>query len=158
MYPKKLLLDIGKKIKLKKQEVKNLIKESTSFSDFFKKLKISKKHFNSVRDYILKNNIDISHFKQNKQLDSYFRKHKKQIDNKTLKNILIKKELVYNECNICKLKPIWNNKQLKFQLDHINGDNKDNRLINLRLLCPNCHSQTPTHSINKKYLPTCSRF
>lgn len=45
-------------------------------------------------------------------------------------------------CNICKLKPFWNNKKLTLQIDHINGVHNDNRLENLRWLCPNCHSQT----------------
>jgi len=38
----------------------------------------------------------------------------------------------------------WNNKDISFQLDHINGDSRDHRLKNLRFLCPNCHSQTKT--------------
>lgn len=41
-------------------------------------------------------------------------------------------------------KVIWNGKSIILDLDHINGDNKDNRLENLRFLCPNCHSQTET--------------
>ena len=40
---------------------------------------------------------------------------------------------------------IWNDKKLSLQLDHINGDNSDNRLENLRFLCPNCHTQTETY-------------
>ena len=40
------------------------------------------------------------------------------------------------ECNLT----IWNNKQIPLELHHINGNNKDNSLDNLKLLCPNCHA------------------
>jgi Zn finger protein HypA/HybF involved in hydrogenase expression len=39
----------------------------------------------------------------------------------------------------------WNNKSITLEIDHINGDNTDNRIENLRYLCPNCHSQTETY-------------
>lgn len=42
------------------------------------------------------------------------------------------------------------------ELDHINGDHRDNRLENLRILCPNCHSLKPNHrgkNIKKTYMP-----
>lgn len=38
----------------------------------------------------------------------------------------------------------WNDKNLVLELDHIDGDKKNNKRENLRMLCPNCHSQTPT--------------
>ncbi len=41
---------------------------------------------------------------------------------------------------------IHNGKHLVMQLDHVNGNNTDHRLENLRMLCPNCHSQTETYS------------
>lgn len=46
-------------------------------------------------------------------------------------------------CSMCKL-DTWNGLPLILELDHINGNNKDYEDSNLRLLCPNCHSQTPT--------------
>lgn len=47
-------------------------------------------------------------------------------------------------CSICNQSAIWNNKKLTFILDHINGKNRDDRLENLRWVCPNCNSQLPT--------------
>lgn len=49
-----------------------------------------------------------------------------------------------NECQECGLGNQWNGKTLRLQLDHVNGISNDNRLENLRFLCPNCHSQTET--------------
>lgn len=60
-----------------------------------------------------------------------------------LKNRLIKENILKEECSECGIKD-WNRKKIVFQLDHINGESKDHRLQNLRLLCPNCHSQTDT--------------
>ena len=44
----------------------------------------------------------------------------------------------------------WNGNSLSLQLDHINGIHTDNRIENLRMLCPNCHSQTETFSKRKR--------
>jgi Zn finger protein HypA/HybF involved in hydrogenase expression len=49
-----------------------------------------------------------------------------------------------NECAECGMGPEWNGRPLVLQLDHVNGIYNDNREENLRLLCPNCHSQTET--------------
>jgi 5-methylcytosine-specific restriction endonuclease McrA len=55
-------------------------------------------------------------------------------------------KLVKYECAECGIGDKYNCKPISLQLDHINGKNNDNRLENLRLLCPNCHSQTTTFS------------
>lgn len=60
----------------------------------------------------------------------------------------LKKYFKY-ECHICGLKD-WQHKKITLQIDHINGINDDNRLENLRFLCPNCHSQTPTFAGRNK--------
>ena len=69
-----------------------------------------------------------------------------------LRQRLIKDGLLENKCSIssCEIST-WRGQELSLHLDHINGDNTDNRIENLRLLCPNCHSQTPTYcGRNKK--------
>lgn len=62
-----------------------------------------------------------------------------------LKKRLFSKGLKTAKCEECG----WANKaddgRLPLELDHINGDSRDNRLENLRILCPNCHSLKPTH-------------
>ncbi len=63
-----------------------------------------------------------------------------------IKRKLLEAGLVKDECSECKLPPVWNGKKLTIQLDHIDGDRTNNAQSNLRLLCPNCHSQTHTFS------------
>jgi len=70
-----------------------------------------------------------------------------------IKNIIIKENLIEYICSDCGNDGMWNNKVINLQLDHINGVRNDNRLENLRFLCPNCHSQTATYrNKNKKRL------
>ena len=60
----------------------------------------------------------------------------------------LKKKLILKEqnfsCTECGTGEIWNEKPLSLQLDHISGDRSDNSRSNLRMLCPNCHTQTST--------------
>jgi 5-methylcytosine-specific restriction endonuclease McrA len=62
-----------------------------------------------------------------------------------IKMRLLKAGLLEKRCQRCGLAE-WRGKPLSIHLDHINGVNRDNRLENLRMLCPNCHSQTQTFS------------
>jgi hypothetical protein len=47
-------------------------------------------------------------------------------------------------CELCGMADEWHGSKLTLEIDHINGRHNDNRPENLRLLCPNCHSQTET--------------
>ena len=67
-------------------------------------------------------------------------KHARNILRKTI----IRENLLPYKCAICGISK-WQGKTLSLELDHINGINNDNRLENLRFLCPNCHSQTDTY-------------
>ena len=61
-----------------------------------------------------------------------------------LKKRLFKEGLRPKYCEECKWAKITKDGYLPLELDHINGDRHDNRLKNLRILCPNCHSLKPT--------------
>jgi hypothetical protein len=64
--------------------------------------------------------------------------------NGNIKKYLLDNNLVEYKCNICSLNK-WNEKHLTLDLDHIDGNRNNNILSNLRLVCPNCHSQTDTY-------------
>ena len=66
--------------------------------------------------------------------------------NSGFKTKLLQMNKLENACAICGLMSTWNNKPLILQLDHIDGNTQNNIISNLRLLCPNCHSQTHTYA------------
>ena len=61
------------------------------------------------------------------------------MSNKKIRKLLI--ESKGYKCEECAIES-WNNKPICLEVDHIDGNNKNNDLLNLRFLCPNCHSQT----------------
>lgn len=76
----------------------------------------------------------------------------------TLKKFLIER---HGEiCKKCGLPPEWMGEPLTLQVDHIDGNSDNNNPENLRLLCPNCHTQTPTHGskgMGNRYRKSCKR-
>ena len=140
-----------------KPYLEDLVKNSTSFSQileyfFYSKSGASIKLLKNILD---KNQIDYSHFnkinvKANHDFSSkpleYYLSRNVSSDIKYIKQRLIKENTIDYKCSLCNCKPFWLGQELVLHLDHINGDNSDNRLENLRFLCPNCHSQTWSYS------------
>lgn len=73
-----------------------------------------------------------------------------QYPTNNLKKRLLKEGVFSNVCAKCGFCGLWNGMPLTLHLDHINGINNDHRISNLQLLCPNCHSQTPTYAGKNK--------
>lgn len=76
-----------------------------------------------------------------------FKKFDYNVSRFTIKNWLLR-ERNYR-CEGCGLSE-WRKEHLVLELEHINGDRRDNRKENLQLLCPNCHSQTETFRNRKR--------
>ena len=73
---------------------------------------------------------------------SYYQSYK-------LKRRLLKENLKEKRCECCGLSQ-WQGKEIPLELHHVNGDNRDNRIENLQLLCPNCHALTDNYrGLNK---------
>lgn len=87
--------------------------------------------------------------KKTKKSDKCIRCTRKSYDeiqsNDSIKKTIIRDKLIPYVCEQCGNTGEHLGKPLTLHLDHINGQNKDHRLENLRFLCPNCHSQTHTY-------------
>lgn len=136
----------------------SILKNSTTISEVLFKLGYSVKGnswgYSQVKQRMTDLNLDFSIFKGKNSIykntaakavtpEMLFRNNCKHNRN-VLRRYIIKNELISYKCSICGL-TTWNNKTISLELDHINGINNDNRLENLRFLCPNCHSQTTTY-------------
>lgn len=132
------------------QDIISCATQSISMTDLLKKLGMLGHEYAKLKSNIIRLNIDTSHFKikEWKNLSNFL------VDNidcstNTLKQKLVESNMLIYECAECNISH-WQDKPLVLQMDHIDGNDLNNQLSNLRLLCPNCHSQTSTYCIKNK--------
>ena len=143
-----------------KEQLESIVSDSFSYSEILRKLNIFSQgsNINTLKRRIEYEKINTFHIK--KGFDSNkgrkFGPNKNKIPNNklfvensnTVRSVirlrLMKESIIPYSCSDCGLLPIWNGKPISMVLDHINGVPNDNRLENLRFLCPNCNSQTVT--------------
>lgn len=129
---------------LRKLDLKSTGGNYCHFYEVVERLHISIAHFTGQGH-------GIGHPAWNKQTEeSLFVKDSGKRLNRWQRHLLIKNEILGDCCTKCGLKGTWRGETITLQIDHINGDPHDNRIENLRLLCPNCHSQTPTWCAKNK--------
>lgn len=141
-----------------KENIKKLVAESTCHSMVLRKLGLRpSSNMITLKKYIRLYDISTTHFNYVKNLDPHSKKPLTEIlvkdsnyNTSHLKKRILNEGLLVNRCAICKMGPEWNKKPLSLHMDHVNGDWKDSRIENLRLLCPNCHSQTKTYGGKNK--------
>lgn len=143
---------------LDKDNLQQMLDASNSIAEVILKIGLSlhSNNYKELNNKVKKDKLSLDKLNENRNAKFFkginkFELEEILIENSTynkqdLKRRIIKENLIDYKCAICTNIGEWNNQKLTLQLDHINGVNTDNRLENLRFLCPNCHSQTDTYT------------
>lgn len=148
-YTKEVIEQAVKSSKTLTETTRTLVPHTTSGS--------LRRHIGKLIEFY---NIDTSHFffkntgtKGNKRKDwQEILVSGVLVGSKRLRTALIESGITYN-CKACGIDDTWNQKSITLQVDHIDGDKRNNRPENLRFLCPNCHSQTENFGIKNFSFP-----
>jgi hypothetical protein len=142
--------------KYTEEQLKEAVKNSASMRQVLQKLDVAAYggNYDVLRKAIKHFKLDTSFFTGQawnkgenlppKQPIKNHLNNKFPIQSYKLRNRLLKEGFFEHRCSKCE-NTNWFNRPIPLELDHINGNNKDNRIENLRLLCPNCHALTPTY-------------
>ena len=142
--------------KYDQHQLEEAVKNSTSLRQVLEMLGVASYggNYEVLRRAIRHFNLDTSHFTGQswnkgkslgpKQPLQRFLNNEIRIASFKLKNRLLAEGILESQCSSCG-RTEWLNRPIPLELDHINGNRSDNRLLNLRLLCPNCHALTPTY-------------
>jgi len=143
-----------------KEELKKVVRESTSIAQCLRKLGLipAGGNYSTLNREISKHRISTDHFTGQGYLkgkthnwsrrkytwEEILVKDSPYKCNSTLKRRLVRDEIFENRCNSCK-RTEWLGGLIPLELEHKNGDTRDNRIENLEFICPNCHTLTPTY-------------
>jgi hypothetical protein len=144
-------------MKYSKEILQNLVNTSNNYSEVTRKLGLKTYYGNrqTVKKYIELFKIDTRHFRlttlgcggKKKKLETVdiLVEDSKYRHTTDLKERLYKEGLKDRICEMCGQNETWNGKKISLILDHVNGKNNDNRIENLRIVCPNCNATLPTY-------------
>ena len=149
-----------------KEELKRVVKESKTLRNVLIEFgrNDSSASYKTLKRRLKEWNINTSHFFKQKdiinnlQKNGVFKKYNDSeifsMDSKVNRGTVKKrlKDCIKYECALCGQDENWNNMKISLILDHINGIRNDNRIENLRFVCPNCNAALPTHCRGQKGL------
>lgn len=134
-----------------KEELEEIVQQCCSYRELSRQLGYSSIGNNekTIKSRLDKYNISTEHFTGKAKGATKRTEENVFCLNSTANQAVLRKWYLKGEyspyvCSICGQPPEWQGKPLSLTLDHINGNNKDNRLENLRWVCPNCDRQLPT--------------